>query len=253
MVFVCVDVESYEKAHNKITEVGVATLDTRHLIGIAPGPDGEHWRSKIHARHFRIREHRHLINQEFIQGCPDRFEFGESEFIHLRDAAMAVGTCFKPPFCATMPNDDLGTLSIVVESFDVREQRNLIFLGHDTLTDVKYLQQLGFDPLILPNVLEAQDSATLYRVWRREPQITNLGKILYDFNIAGWNLHNAGNDAVYTIQAMLATCVRESILRSTVQLKSSRQGERDTKVITAVREARRRAKEEAEGWSDAEL
>lgn len=249
-MFVCVDVESYEHAHHKITEVGIATLDTRDLAGVAPGIDGKEWHSKIQARHFRIRENAHLVNCEFVRGCPDRFEFGSktSEFVGLRDIAEQVGACFNTPFCAVRE---------VTEAVDnmmnvLSEQRNIIFLGHDAPTDIRYLQELGFDPLRVPNMLEAQDTATLYRVWRREPQVTSLGKILYDFDIPGWNLHNAGNDAVYTVQAMLGVCVREATIRGSAELEAIRDNDIAARLNNLTIEAEARAGEENEGWSDHE-
>lgn len=204
VLFVCVDVESYEKDHSKITEVGVATLDTRHLIGVAPGVDGKHWRTKINARHFRIREYQHLTNSQFVSGCPDRFEFGTSEFIDLDEAAKYVEACCKPSSDAAG-----GGVSLL----DPEEQRNIVFLGHDTNTDVEYLRQLGFDVHALPNMLETLDSAVLHQFWTKQPDTTSLSKILGEFDIVGWHMHNAGNDAVYTVQAMLGVCVRESTLR----------------------------------------
>lgn len=251
MVFVCVDVESYERAHHKITEIGIATLDTRDLAGVAPGKDGEHWRSKIRARHFRIRDNAHLVNSDFVVGCPDRFDFGKSEWLRLADAPAVVGACFKPPFCAHTPEGANGFVTMM-DTLDLGEERNLIFLGHDTLGDVKYLQRAGFDPLTLPNLLEAQDTATMYRVWRREQQPTTLGKILYDFDIAGFNLHNAGNDAVFTVQAMLAICVREASIRGTTDMKEKRDEENAAKLTVAQEEAKKQAEDEAAGWSDHE-
>jgi len=53
VIFVCVDVEAYEKDSSKITEVGISNLDTKNLEGLAPGHAGSEWRSKIRARHFR--------------------------------------------------------------------------------------------------------------------------------------------------------------------------------------------------------
>jgi hypothetical protein len=229
VVFVCVDVESYERAHNKITEVGVATLDTRDLAGVAPGPDGANWRSKIRARHFRITDHRHLVNSEFVSGCPDRFDFGQSTFVKLAE---------------DLPN----TANIT----DSGEQRKLILLGHDTLSDTKYLQQLGFDPLTLPNLIETQDTATMYRVWRREQQPTKLGNILYDFDIPGFNLHNAGNDAVYTVQAMLGVCVREATIRGSPESKEMRDEQLAAKLLQAQEAAKQQAEDLADGWSDNE-
>lgn len=76
LVFISVDVEAYEKDHTKITEIGVATLDTRDIIGHAPGDGGKHWYTKIRSRHFRIREHINLRNGDYVHGCPDSFDFG---------------------------------------------------------------------------------------------------------------------------------------------------------------------------------
>jgi hypothetical protein len=76
VVFVCVDVEAYERNTRQITEIGIATLDTKDLASLNPGDGGVNWWKKIRARHFRIHEHKHLHNTEFIDGCADRFEFG---------------------------------------------------------------------------------------------------------------------------------------------------------------------------------
>jgi len=252
VVFVCVDVESYERAHHKITEIGVATLDTRDLSGVAPGPHGEAWRAKIRARHFRIQEHAHLVNSQFVSGCPDRFDFGQSSWVRLKEAPAMVADCFRPPFAAHPDQEYDGKYSNTSNTAGPGEQRNLIFLGHDTLSDVKYLQQLGFDPLTLPNLLEAQDTATMYRVWRREQQPTKLGNILYDFDIPGFNLHNAGNDAVFTVQAMLGICVREASIRGSPESKNMRDEQNVAKLAQAQADAKKQAEDLAAGWSDDE-
>lgn len=209
VVFVCVDVESWEMATHKITEVGVATLDTRDIAGVAPGQDGEHWRAHIKARHFRIKENSHLVNRIFVSGNPDGFRFGQSTFIPLKEAPAQVAACFRAPFAGTQS---------VSTMYDGDEKRKVIFLGHDAMSDVRYLQRLGFDPMKEETIVEALDTATMFRVWRREQDPTNLGRILGTFDIVGWGLHNAGNDAVYTVQAMLAICVCEATLRGTTAL-----------------------------------
>jgi hypothetical protein len=202
VVFICVDVESHERAHHKITEIGLATLDTRDLVGVAPGKDGEEWRKQIKARHFRINEHRHLVNHEFVQGHPDGFGFGESTFVGLEEAPTHVAACFSPPFGAHTSNTpEYEISSIMLRELDLNEKRNLVFLGHDTLSDVRYLQQLGYDPMKVENIIEAMDTAKMYQGWRRDPQPTSLGRIMNDFDVAAWKLHNAGNDAVYTVSS----------------------------------------------------
>lgn len=64
VVFVCVDVEAYERDQKKITEVGISTLDTLDIIKIPPGEGGIEWMKHIRARHFRIVETSHLRNRE---------------------------------------------------------------------------------------------------------------------------------------------------------------------------------------------
>lgn len=249
VVFVCVDVESYERAHNKITEVGVATLDTRELLRVPPGQDGRNWRDLIHARHFRIKEHAHLVNHEFVSGHPDGFDFGTSTVVPLAEAPTHVATCFAPPFGAH-PSNGVDSMVEFMKHTDQHEKRNIIFLGHDTLGDVRYLQNLGFDPMKVENLLEALDTAVMYRVWRREQNPTSLGRILYDFDIPGYKLHNAGNDAVFTVQAMLGICVREASIRGSSELDSMRDSEKAARLAEAVEEAQKKANDEAEGWSD---
>ncbi|KAF2744485.1 hypothetical protein M011DRAFT_408221, partial [Sporormia fimetaria CBS 119925] len=205
VVFVCIDIESYERRHSKILEIGIASLDTRHLRDRPPGADAEHWRFNILARHFIIEDHMHYVNHEFVHGCPDRFEFGKSQVVRLVDAPAAVKACFAPPFAGS--TDD---------GYNLHEKRNIVFVAHNAKADLDYLNRIGFDALSHPRTLGFLDSEVLYRVWKRENQSKSLSGVLGDFGILAWNLHNAGNDAVYTLQALLAVCVRESSIRGAV-------------------------------------
>jgi len=76
VVFICVDVEAFERNNNIITEIGIATLDTDDLKQMEPGNNAENWRKAVRARHFRIKEHVNMVNKDFVQGCADSFEFG---------------------------------------------------------------------------------------------------------------------------------------------------------------------------------
>ena len=76
VVFVCIDVEAFEFSPNQITEIGVATLDTKDIEGIAPGKNGCNWWKMIRAQHFIVREFRHLENKVHCQGNRDGFVFG---------------------------------------------------------------------------------------------------------------------------------------------------------------------------------
>lgn len=81
------------------------------------------------------------------------------------------------------------------------------------MADVNYLKKIGYDPFNLSNLQELVDTSSMYRAFKREPHPRNLGSILATIDIAGWYLHNAGNDAVYTLQAMISIAIRALLER----------------------------------------
>jgi hypothetical protein len=99
--------------------------------------------------------------------------------------------------------------------------RNIILVGHNITADITYLRKLDckyikpktgddFDEPIntQPKFLETLDTDLLYRVLKRDMQGSSLGKILLDLGLTGWNLHNAGNDARYTMEAMIGIALK---------------------------------------------
>jgi hypothetical protein len=217
VIFVCIDVEAYERDAKIITEVGIATLDTLDIAHVVPGEGGTNWRSCIRARHFIIKEHQHYQNSEFVTGCPDKFEFGwvaeaetwwrrylhvyrASEVISIKDAPRIIASCFKHPFSkseeATFGHDE-------------HPKRNIVLVGHDVGSDIRFLQTIGYDVTNLSTLLETADTAFMWRYLKRESNPRQLGMILLELGIVGWHLHNAGNDAVYTLQAMVAIAIKQ--------------------------------------------
>lgn len=55
-IFIAIDLEAWESPPRMVTEVGIATLDTRDLKNVAPGNVGKNWHSLIRGRHIRIDE-----------------------------------------------------------------------------------------------------------------------------------------------------------------------------------------------------
>lgn len=260
VVFICVDVESYERNHNVITEIGISTLDTGDLVTIPPDVDGKAWMAAIRSRHFRIREHAHLVNVDFVVGCADRFEFNDnqSEWISIKEAPQIVASCFRPPFSATFTSSSSNAAFPSIDEWNQMSttqtekqggKRNIILVGQDTTTDINYLQKIGYNPLNLPNLLEILDTSTLYRALKRDSCTRSLGAILLELSISGWNLHNAGNDAAYTLQAMVGIAFRGL---SAKQNRERREVEKASRVGDAVREAEERVLDDAEGWSSPE-
>lgn len=251
VIFVAVDVEAYERNHNIITEVGIATLDTRDIVNMAPFKNGEMWRPRIRARHFRIKEYAHLKNGDFIEGCPDRFDFGESEFVSLGEAPAAIASCFRHPYSCTF---NLNGHDEIYKN--PKEKRNIVLLGHDTEQDIIYLRKLGYDVNNLSNLLGKQDTSVMWRAFSRESNPKKLGLILYSLEIEGWNLHNAGNDAVFTMQAMLGLCVKQAT-EQRGKTENERALERMTTLEARIEEAKKeveeRMREEEWSWHMADL
>jgi len=92
-VFVCIDVEAYEHAQEKITEIGVAVLDTRDLVGLTLDSPRDAWLSKFKHAHYRMVDYAELRNKSFVQGCPDSFNFGVTTwYAYSRPFVRGLGT-----------------------------------------------------------------------------------------------------------------------------------------------------------------
>ena len=199
MVFVCVDVEAWEKDQSIVTEIGVSTLDTNDLTKLPPGKGGRNWMTAIRPRHFRITEHKNIINQEFIAGCADRFEkdFGTSSFISINEAPQVIASCFREPFSVsyrmTSNNipDTSDSLHHALNQDDPQNKRNIVLVGHDIRSDIDYLRRIGYDVSNLSNLLEAIDTADMLKALKHEQQSRSLGAVLLELEMVGWNLHNA--------------------------------------------------------------
>ncbi|GAB7339866.1 hypothetical protein MBLNU457_6399t1 [Dothideomycetes sp. NU457] len=247
VVFISIDLEVYERQHSLVTEIGVSTLDTRDIGSLPPGLGAAEWCKLIRARHFRIKENAHHNNTEFVTGCADKFDQGESEFISIHDAPAIVASCFKEPFSKPQV-----TTEDKVETTDSlerqSEKRNIIFVGHNPGADIAFLKQMGYDMNTLSNLVEVMDTALLHRCLTQEVNPRSLGNVLADLDIAGWNLHNAGNDAFFTLEAMLAICVKDAQNWGNNEITEYQKKIVEERVAAAKRLAEERTREEHEGW-----
>ncbi|KID82076.1 QDE-2-interacting protein [Metarhizium guizhouense ARSEF 977] len=186
VTFICVDIEAIEVAPNPVSEIGIAVLNSEHLKGIAAGPSGANWWDFIEAHHVRVKEYAGLVNYRFVQGCPNNFDFGTSVFPRRAELVDTLNATF-----AKYAN---GTHDVVL-------------VGHDIKSDIKYLSTIGFPIDQLPGLIGNVDTQAIYRAWKDGTKSPSLGSVLVDLDIRYKNLHNAGNDAVYTLRAMVAIAV----------------------------------------------
>lgn len=259
VVFVCTDLECYERDRTKITEIGFATLDTYDLQGLAPGPNGENWRRQLKACHMRIREHAHLNNTEFVNGCADMFQFGNSEIVTLKEAPKMVANYFRGAASQRVKDvvhadDDSGNGFTPLDNSNnddaaaadaAAPQRTLVLVGHDVNNDIAFLRKLGYDVTNLSN-LRTLDTSILHRAYTHNWNPAKLSLLLEELDIEPWYLHNAGNDAVYTLQALLGLGVRSAAERGREEERV--RGVVEQRAKMEAEKAAKRVYEEAEGW-----
>ena len=278
-IFLSVDVECYEADKSKVTEIGVAMLDTALLKDCPPGRHGVNWRDKIKARHFRIREHLHLKNGKHVADAADKFQFPQdgSELVELEGCATVLRSCFAPPYChinrpwldgeipdGVREDSDVGSSNTVsqeseasissqgkhVRTFTDSEQpenisenhknfyqafdgRNLVLVGHDIDSDIRYLRKLDVD-LEKLGTMTTIDTANLYRAHAQELNPRSLSGLLSDFEMIGWHPHNAGNDAVHTVWVMIALTLQHTMERGDQEIKKRRRERREQQNLEAI-------------------
>lgn len=74
-VLISVDVEWLESGDKPVSEIGIALLDTTKLGTPQILQNKACW-GLIEAHHCRTYEYAGLRNYQFVEGCPDKFEFG---------------------------------------------------------------------------------------------------------------------------------------------------------------------------------
>lgn len=193
-IFVAIDVEAWEKDHDCVTEIGIATLDTAKIPPASKLPkesmadldldnlDYENGSPKtratticelIECRHLRIIEHKSMRNGQFVNDSADRFDFGTSEWVSLKNISAIVGASLRF-------YDENGN------------KRKIILVGHDVAQDFAYLRIIGYDVWNIKDI-EVMDTTSLYKAINDVHEARGLSTLLMNMGIIFWNLHNAGN------------------------------------------------------------
>ncbi|KAI8606391.1 hypothetical protein EDD21DRAFT_233481 [Dissophora ornata] len=167
MWFISVDIESYEQDHSKILEIGWSIWDSRV--------------NKFMDKHYAISDYRHLRNGKYVADRRDRFLFGESVWASLKDSIAAF-------------QKDLETAS------GRNEEGVFALIAHDMASDEGYLRKMGVE---FPTGMIKFDTLRLNGARAGNHNKTGLGKLLDELDIENYSLHNAGNDAHYTLELFL--------------------------------------------------
>ncbi|CAG8480659.1 5732_t:CDS:2 [Ambispora gerdemannii] len=171
--FLAVDVESYERDHSCILEVGWSIHDARKDLFMD--------------RHFCVEKYRHLKNGRYVSDAKDRFMFGKTVWASLEK----ISEEFLRDITLDGENDD----------------KIVVLVGHDINMDVKYLEAMGKHMKDAIATLTRFDTAEMNaaRVGKPNDRVS-LGRLLDEFKIENYCLHNAGNDAHFTLLLFLELC-----------------------------------------------
>lgn len=166
---VSIDIEAYENDQMCVLEIGLAVKIEPVLIYYRLHPSERLVPpTSYEYRHLIIQEHVHLHNGFYVADNRDNFLFGDSEVVASIEAARIVDTV-----CS--------------------QASSVVF--HTANRDMDWLDSIvGVNTTTLPHVIDTQDLA------RELDAPLGLGKLVAYLGLTCRCLHNAGNDAFYTLQ-----------------------------------------------------
>lgn len=173
VVFVSFDLEPLQHREPHMSEIGVSILDTRCLSSDINKPAGS-----LLTRHFIIGAHKRFRRQRM------KFYFGISEYV----------------------TDDKVN-EVILKQFYIQDTikgdgyRNIILVGHGLGSDLRILQKRGILIQEIPTIIAVFDTSYVaIEVLGIKSSLDNLLNIL---GCPHENMHTAGNDANYTLRALL--------------------------------------------------
>jgi hypothetical protein len=202
VIFVSIDLEVSRQEVSKpggplVKEFGIATLDTRHSRRLV---------SPLATKS--------ISTQQFSTSHASKDFFG-CDFTDFKECVFAE-TLF-------VSQTDLST--IITKSLRIQDDsspdspalRNIVIVGHSTKSDLRILQRLGVNVYKVAPVLAILDTCLIARNIlgaNSTTPMTNfkLCTLLAELECPyeASDLHNAGNDATFTLHAMLMLAIRSS-------------------------------------------
>ncbi|KAK5779632.1 Gfd2p PWA37_002812 [Arxiozyma heterogenica] len=194
-ILFALDIEGFESNQNIITEIGISIFDPRENL-----PEFGLMTPILHNYHLIVSEYLTLRNKNFLSDLKDCYLLGESLILTYEQ-------------CTTFIQSLINFYMVPKTEEDKTWGR--CFVGHGISNDLTWLTSMNVE---LPSKMKDisfryQPSETLETAYiidtSRFHQILygdmygSLGKLLKLYNIPHSYMHNAGNDAYYTLQLLL--------------------------------------------------
>lgn len=180
LIVVAIDTEWWTRDPTKLTELGIATWDSRVMRGVSLGPYGENLMKNIWFYHHRNIPNTHLLNLRYAKGDPSSNRFGRTAFLTPKELNTALFDCF------------------------VGVNRPVVFMGHALDNDfAKINHTLGFNVYSTEKIVFTIDTQELARetgAWTHpynEIGLKNLVENVAKFQYR--DIHTACNDIAMTV------------------------------------------------------
>ncbi|CCF57682.1 hypothetical protein KAFR_0D00350 [Kazachstania africana CBS 2517] len=187
-----IDIEAFEMQNDIITEIGISIYDPReNLDSVMP---------IFKNYHIVIKESLHIRNSKYICDYKDCYLLNESIVLTLKESINFIQNL-------------IDFYMIPQTQEDLTWKRSIV--GHNVKQDINWLLDLGvkfptekinFDLTgnLMKNITVI-DTEKIHKLLYGEIY-SNLGKILKLYEIPHSFLHNAGNDAFFTLELLMVIC-----------------------------------------------
>ncbi|KAI5949621.1 hypothetical protein KGF54_005499 [Candida jiufengensis] len=172
-----IDIEAWEMNTKEITEIGISIYDPR----FSKFSNIPHFQNI----HIKLKEYLHRSNGKFVPNHSENFIGGKTIILNKYDTLVLIQSLINFFF-------------LHQQSEPMIEKTYLV--GHDIRGDIKWLNQLGVK---LPPQYDIIDTSLLIKISKGGKNPYSLKSTLDFLNIPNVFLHNAGNDAYYTLLATL--------------------------------------------------
>lgn len=168
---VAIDVEAWEQNPQKITEIGVAVYDpTNQIHSLVP---------RVKTLHILVKENKNMNNGRYVPN--NKYKFNGGRLYEMTSAQLK------------------GLLNLILTHY--LNKSNGVLVGHNVGGDISWLAKHGVK---LVENIDTVDTEKLHKISRLGGG--TLRGLLRTVGIPHLNLHNAANDAYYTLLAAMSYC-----------------------------------------------
>ncbi|KAI5956035.1 hypothetical protein KGF57_003521 [Candida theae] len=209
LILFSIDIEAWEMHNQTVTEIGIGIYDPRRNSAFSVVPE-------ITKLHIRVLENMHRVNGKFVVDHAVNFVGEPTLVMSMRDSVVLIQALFDYFFEYVGGEDEgvAGAGAGAGAGVGVGGNGGLstYLVGHGVPGDIKWLKSIGIE---FPQTYSVLDTLEILKITHGKQNLS-LAKALAKVDIPHPFLHNAGNDAYYTL--LLALRLLDPGVRSLYKL-----------------------------------